>query len=203
MSTDHRRVAPSVARNRDPIWTVLQSYLPASGVVLEIASGSGEHTLHFSAPSADGLLFQPSDPDADARLSIDAWVETERRTNVMSALALDAASDHWPIARADAVVCINMIHIAPWAATLGLLRGAARILPVGGLLYLYGPYRRNGTHTSDSNLAFDLDLKARNSAWGVRDLDDVAAEAARVGFLAPLVEAMPANNLSVMFRRAP
>jgi hypothetical protein len=148
-------------------------------------------------------MFQPSDPDADARLSIDAWVEAEGRGNIQPALAVDAASHMWPIAHADTVICINMIHISPWGSTLGLMRGAARIMPAGGLLYLYGPFRCGGEHTSDSNAAFDADLKARNSAWGVRDLDEVTVVAVDAGFSAPQVEPMPANNLSVLFRRVP
>ena len=198
---DQRRFAPSAARNRQPILNVLQHHLPQSGLVLEVASGSGEHIVHFASVSGPDLLFQPSDPDADARASIDAWSASLGLRNVLPVLALDAASDVWPIARADAVLCINMIHIAPWTSAIGLVRGAARILPAGGLLYLYGPYRRGGEHTAPSNAAFDADLRARNAAWGVRDLDEVAALAAAYGFCQPLVEAMPSNNLSLIFRR--
>ncbi len=179
MSEDARQFAPSAARNRDPIWAVLRPELPASGLVLEVASGSGEHTVHFARLAGPQIVFQPSDPDAPARASIDAWAATSGLSNILPALALDAAADAWPIARADVVVCINMIHIAPWASTVGLVRGAARVLPPGGLLFLYGPYRRGGRHTAPSNAAFDADLRRRNPAWGVRDLEAVADLASR------------------------
>ena len=198
---DQRRFAPSAARNRGPILDVLQRHLPQRGTVLEVASGSGEHIVHFAGASGSDLVFQPSDPDTDARASIDAWVTSLGLRNVLPALPLDAASAPWPIARADAVFCINMIHIAPWAAAVGLVRGAARVLSAGGVLYLYGPYRRGGEHTASSNAAFDADLRARNAAWGVRDLEDVAALARDNGFSAPAIEAMPANNLSLVFWR--
>jgi hypothetical protein len=175
---------------------VLRGILPARGLLLEVASGSGEHALHF-APAFPGLTFQPSDPDPEARASIDAWcAETP---NVRPALALDATARDWPLARADAVLCINMIHIAPWSACEGLLGGAARILPPGAPLVLYGPFKRGGAHTADSNVAFDAELRARNPDWGVRDLEAVAAAA--TGFGPPQVTPMPANNLTVAFRR--
>jgi hypothetical protein len=197
--TDPRREAPAVARNRDAILAVLRGILPAQGLLLEVASGSGEHALHL-APAFPGLTFQPSDPDPDARASIDAWCAGV--PNIRPALALDAAAPDWPVARADAALCINMIHIAPWAACEGLLRGAARILPAGAPLVLYGPFKRGGAHTAPSNAEFDASLRARDPAWGVRDLEAVAAEAAAAGFGAPAITAMPANNLSVAFRRA-
>ncbi len=199
-SPDPRRTAPSVQRNRDPILDVLKRVLPGSGLVLEIASGSGEHVMHFAA-ALTHLSFQPSDPDETARASIDAWAAGSGLGNVRPAIALDAAAVSWPIESADAIVCINMIHISPWSSTLGLMRGAARTLPTGGLLYLYGPYRRGGNHTSESNAAFDADLTARDSAWGIRDLETVAEIARVEGFSAPAIESMPANNLSVMLRR--
>ncbi len=192
--------APATARNRQPILDVLRSRLPATGVVLEVASGSGEHIVHFAEALPD-LVFQPSDPSAEARASIDDWVQTERLGNVRAALALDAAGDAWPIERADAVLCCNMIHIAPWEAAVGLISGAARLLAEGGTLYLYGPYRRDGRHTAPSNEAFDLDLRRRNPAWGVRDLETVAALAAAKGFGPPEIVDMPANNLSLLFKR--
>jgi hypothetical protein len=195
--TDPRRVAPAVARNRDAILEVLRAILPPRGLVLEVASGSGEHAVHFAAALPD-LTFQPSDPDPAARASIDAWAAGG--ANIRPALALDAAAPDWPIAEADALLCINMIHIAPWAACEGLLRGAARILPAGAPLVLYGPFRRGGAPTAPSNAAFDAELRASNPDWGVRDLEAVTA-AAR-GFAAPQVTAMPANNLTVAFRRA-
>jgi SAM-dependent methyltransferase len=201
MNEDARQHAPSAARNRDPIWAVLGPLLPPRGLVLEIASGSGEHTVHFAGLSGPQIVFQPSDPDAPARASIDAWAEASALTNVRPALPLDAASDAWPIDRADVVVCINMIHISPWASTIGLVRGAACVLPPGGLLFLYGPYRRDGAHTTPSNEAFDQDLRRRNPTWGVRELEAVAELATAAGFAAPSITPMPANNLSVLFRR--
>jgi SAM-dependent methyltransferase len=195
-----KREAPAAARNRQPILEVLRAHLPARGLVLEVASGTGEHAVHF-AGALPRLAFQPTDPDPDARASIDAWVADSGLPNLRPALALDAAMPDWPVAAADAVLCCNMIHISPWASTVGLLAGAARVLPAGGLLYLYGPYRRDGRHTAPSNEAFDADLRRRNPAWGVRDLEAVAALAADSGFDAPKVVEMPANNLSVLFRR--
>jgi hypothetical protein len=200
MMTDHRQQAPAAARNRDPILAVLRGVLPQSGTVLEIASGSGEHSVHF-ARAMPGLIFQPSDPNPGARLSIAAWAAESGLANLRPPLALDAASPSWSITAADSVLCINMIHISPWAATEGLIRGAAAILPPGGPLYLYGPYRRAGVATAPSNEAFDQDLRRRDPAWGLRDLEAVAALAAAAGFSGPAITGMPANNLSVVFRR--
>lgn len=198
-SQDLRRIAPAAARNRDPILNVLRDALPPSGVVLELASGSGEHIVHFARALPD-LHWQPSDPSPDACASIAAWTAAEGLDNVAPPLALDAAGE-WPIMQADAILCINMIHISPWAATQGLMRGAGAILPVGGLLYLYGPYRRAGIVLEPSNAAFDADLRARNPEWGLRDLEDVSACAARHGLRVEAVLPMPANNLSVLLRR--
>lgn len=198
--SDARRFAPAAARNREPILARLRTLLPARGLVLEVASGSGEHAVHFAA-AFPALAFQPSDPDPGARASIAAWAAEARLPNLRPALALDAAAEDWPLAAADAVLCINMIHIAPWAATEGLVRGAARLLPPGGPLILYGPFRRGGAHTAPSNAAFDDSLRAQDPRWGVRDLEAVAACAAAAGFAAPEVTAMPANNLVVAFRR--
>ncbi len=200
MQHDPRRYAPATLRNRDVILDVLRGSLPERGLVLEVASGSGEHVVHFAA-ALPALAFQPSDPDPEALASIDAWAATAGSNNVRPALRLDAAADEWPVARADAVLCVNMIHIAPWAATPGLLRGAARVMPVGGPLILYGPFRREGRHTALSNAAFDEDLRARDQAWGVRDLEAVVAEARTHGFGTAKVTPMPANNLSLVFRR--
>jgi hypothetical protein len=200
MTESVRRYAPSAARNRDAILRTLSPHLPVSGNVLEVASGSGEHTMHFAAAHPK-LTFQPSDPDPDARASIDGWASHLGLTNVATAIELDIAQSVSSSVRADVVVCINMIHIAPWAAAVGLMRNAANILPAGGVLYLYGPYRRNGEHTAPSNAAFDADLKSRNPAWGVRDLEAVAALARDHGFSDPSIEAMPANNFSLIFRR--
>ena len=192
-----RRHAPATLRNREAILAVLRPALPATGLVLEVASGSGEHCA-FLAAALPGLTFQPSDPDPDARASTDAWCPGQ--ANIRPALALDAAGA-WPALRAQAVLCINMVHISPWAATLGLLRQAAAVLPAGAPLYLYGPYREGGAHTAESNAAFDASLRERNPAWGVRDLEAVAEAAAAQGFGAPAVTRMPANNLSLLFRR--
>lgn len=195
-----KREAPAAARNRQPILEVLQRHLPDEGLVLEFASGTGQHVVHF-AQALPRLTFQPSDPNDSARASIDDWAASLALANVRPALALDAAAGNWPVAKADAIVCINMIHISPWEATVGLIEGAARLLPAGGTLYLYGPYRRAGHPTAPSNEEFDRDLKSRNPAWGLRTLEDVAALAARHGFAAPTIIEMPANNLSVVFRR--
>lgn len=197
---DHRQQAPAAARNRDPILAVLRGVLPETGTVLEIASGTGEHSLHFAA-ALPGLVFQPSDPNPEARSSIAAWAAASGLANLRPPLALDAAAPSWPVTAADAVLCINMIHISPWAATEGLMRGAAAILPPGGPLYLYGPYRRAGLATAPSNEAFDRDLRQRDPAWGLRELEAVAALADAAGFSGPAVTEMPANNLSVVFCR--
>jgi SAM-dependent methyltransferase len=201
MTDDPRLFAPATARNRDPIWNVLAPELPLRGLVLEVAAGSGEHSIHFARLSSPQLVFQPTDSDVSARASIDAWMARSGLANVKPALDLDAASQTWPVAHADAVLCINMIHISPWEATQGLIRGAACVLPPGGLLYLYGPYRRSGQHTAPSNEAFDADLRRRNPLWGVRDMEAVAALAAEARFAAPRIVPMPANNFSLLFRR--
>jgi SAM-dependent methyltransferase len=199
---DARQFAPAAARNRDPIWAVLHPHLPAKGLVLEIASGSGEHAVHFARAAGPEITFQPSDPDPASRASIDAWVAASGLANIRPGLALDATAPAWPLDHADVVLCCNMIHIAPWAAAVGLLKGAARVLTSGGLLFLYGPFKRGGRHTAPSNEAFDRDfLRARNPAWGVRDLEAVSDLAEAAGFAPPRVEEMPANNLSVLFRR--
>lgn len=191
---ERRMVAPAAGRNRGAILEVLRRVLPAAGLVLEVASGSGEHAAFFAA-EMPGLVFQPSDPDPARRASIDAWCEG--LANVRPALDLDAMAA-WGI-RADAAVCINMIHIAPWEATMGLMRNAAAALPAGGPLVLYGPFRRGGGHTAPSNAAFDAELRGRNPAWGVRDLEDVVGAAE--GFVLDEVVEMPANNLCVVFRK--
>jgi SAM-dependent methyltransferase len=198
--SDERLSAPAAQRNRDPILNVLRRVLPSSGTVLEIASGSGEHVIHFARHLPE-LTFQPSDPTLGSLRSVAAWVASSGVPNILPPLQLDAREADWKVKSADAVICINMIHIAPWAATEGLMTGAARILPRGGVLYLYGPYQRDGRHTAESNLAFHDQLRSQNPAWGVRDLADVAALAAGAGFGAPEIIEMPANNLSVVFRR--
>lgn len=197
---DARRHAPATTRNREFILGVLRRHLPPRGLVLEIASGSGEHAAYF-AQQLPHLSFQPTDPSPAALASTDAWTRELGLHNVAPALPLDAAAADWPISHADAILCINMIHISPWTATLGLMSGAARILPAGALLYLYGPYQRGGRHTSPSNARFDEDLRRQNPQWGVRDLEAVVAAGEAAGFAPPTVEDMPANNLSVIFRR--
>lgn len=201
MIEDQRRYAPATVRNREPILAVLQRCLPSQGLVLEIASGTGEHVTYFAQCFGPGLVFQPTDTDPASRISIDAWTAALGLTNVRPAIELDATSDEWPVTAADAVLTINMVHISPWSATEGLVRGAARTLPAGGLLYLYGPYRLGGRHTAPSNEAFDSDLRSRNPEWGVRDVEAVADLARTSGFDTPFIEQMPANNLSLVFRR--
>jgi SAM-dependent methyltransferase len=196
-----RRSSPHVARNTAPIIEVLRGVLPGSGLVLEVASGSGEHAVHF-ARAFPGLSLQPSDPDPVALRSIEAWQADEALPNLLPPIELDASAADWPMERADAILCINMVHISPWAATQGLLRGAARLLHQGAPLYLYGPYRQKGVETAPSNEAFDLSLKSRSPAWGLRNLEDVADEAGRHGLALRNVIPMPANNLSVIFRKA-
>jgi SAM-dependent methyltransferase len=200
MSHDRRLYFAAAARNRQPILDVLQEHLPPRGLALEVASGSGEHVVQFAQACPD-LVFQPSDPDPAHRASIDAWTVALGLANVRPAIDLDAMAATWPVAAANAVLCSNMIHIAPWAATVGLVRGAGRIVPPGGVLYLYGPYRRGGRHTAPSNAAFDASLRAQHTAWGVRDLEAVADLAAAEGFAAPIVVEMPANNLSLVLRK--
>lgn len=201
MNEDARLYAPAAARNREPILDVLQRQLPSNGLVLEVASGTGEHIAHFARASGPDLVFQPSDPDPAARASIDAWAATVGLRNIRPAIALDAAAEGWSIPYADAVLCINLIHISPWETAEGLMRGAAGVLPSAGMLFLYGPFRRNGRHTASSNAAFDRYLRTQDPAWGVRDLEAVVALAKTHGFAPPLVEEMPANNLSLVFRR--
>lgn len=198
--TDNRRYAPATARNRELIAAVLGPILPDAGLVLEVASGTGEHVIHF-AQCFPALDWQPSDPSADARASIAGWLKAEGPANVRAPLALDAAAESWPIDRADAIVCINMIHISPWEATVGLLRGAGRILPPDAPLYLYGPYRRGDRPLEPSNVGFDENLRSRDPRWGLREVDDVIACAAEYGLAVESVIEMPANNLSIILRR--
>ncbi len=196
---DARRVAPHVALNADPIIAVLSGILPPRGHVLEIASGSGEHVVRF-ARAFPGLTFQPSDPDPDALASIDAWRAAEAVDNVVPAIALDAADAEWGVGHCDAILCINMVHISPWEATCGLVKGAGRLLGRGSLLFLYGAYRQHGVPTAPSNEAFDASLKARDPRWGLRFVEDVAAEAEGKGLQLERIVPMPANNLSLIFR---
>lgn len=200
MPADPRRYAPAAARNRDPILDVLRRVLPASGLVLEIASGTGEHVAHFASALPD-LDWQPSDCDPALFPSIVAHGVETGVGNVLPPLPLEATAVDWPVSHVDAMVCINMIHIAPWAACAGLLRGAGRVLAAGGVLYLYGPYRIGGRHTGDGNAAFDAWLRGQDPAWGVRDLAEVTTLAASHGLVLAETVAMPADNLSVVLRK--
>jgi len=193
------RTSPATARNRGPILEALTPRLPTGGMVLEIAAGAGEHAAFLAAALPD-LLWRPTDADPDALASIAAWRDHVGLPNLLAPLRLDAsAPETWPIDRADAVVNINMIHISPWAATEGLMAGAGRILPAGGILFIYGPFIEPDIETAPSNVAFDLSLKSRDGAWGVRRLDDVVALAARHGLELSERIAMPANNLALVF----
>ena len=196
------RVSPSTARNRDPILEVLRPRLPKRGTVLEIAAGAGEHAV-YNAAALPGLRWLPTDPDAEALESIAAWRRHAALPNLLSPLRLDASdTESWPSGPFDAVVNINMIHIAPWAAAEGLMTGAGRVLPRGGVLFLYGPYLEPGAPTAPSNLAFDLSLRSRDPAWGLRRLDEVTALAAGHGLQLSERIAMPANNLALVYVRA-
>lgn len=191
-----KKHAPATLRNREAIADVLRASLPGAGLVLEVASGSGEHCAHFAA-EFPALQWQPSDPDAASLASIAAWCAG--LANVRAPVRIDATAADWPVAKADAVLCINMIHIAPWEATLGLMAGAARLLGPGAPLILYGPYRRAGVATAPSNEAFDASLKSRDPRWGLRDVEAVREAAA--GFMLERLVEMPANNLMLVFRR--
>ncbi len=192
-----RRQAPAAARNVGPIGDVLAEWLPPSGSVLEIASGTGEHALAF-ARRFPGLEWQPSDADVEALASIAAWAE-EGPENLKPVRPIDVCSTPWPIARVDVVLCINMVHISPWEASLGLLDGTARTLERGGSLILYGPWIEAEGETAPSNVAFDQSLKARNSRWGLRRVEDFAREAGLRNLILADRRAMPANNIMLRF----
>lgn len=206
MEDDLRRFAPATQRNREPILAVLRQVLPPTGTILEISSGTGEHAI-FMALQLAPRQWLPSDPNPDARASIAAWQQLTPAANLQPPIDLDASSPHWSV-ESDlnlvepivAIVNINMIHIAPRAAQLGLMAGASRILPAGGILYLYGPFKQNGVHTAPSNAAFDESLRSQNPAWGIRDLEDVIANAATNNLHLHQILPMPANNLSVVFK---
>lgn len=199
-SEDLRRYYPATGRNRDAIASVLRRVLPPSGLVLEIASGSGEHAAHF-ATVFPHLDWQPSDRDREVLDSIAAHANAHDATNVRPPVALDVAAQPWPIDRAAAVLCINMVHIAPWSACRMLLKGAAGVLAEGGLLYLYGPYKRQGRHTAPTNAAFDESLRRQDPEWGLRSVEDVEAEARQYGLRLDEIVDMPANNFSLILRR--
>ena len=195
-----RRSAPAALRNREPIAQVLGEWLPQQGLVLEIASGSGEHAVYLAQRSPK-LDWQPSDVHPDALKSIASWREEAGLPNVRPPLIIDAAAPDWPIDRADAVLSINMIHISPWASALGLLDGAARLLISGAPLILYGPWLKEDIATAASNLAFDADLKRRDARWGLRRVEDFTAAAEERGFELTATRQMPANNLMLLYRR--
>ncbi|HVJ92491.1 MAG TPA: DUF938 domain-containing protein [Labilithrix sp.] len=209
---DPRRYAPATARNREPILDFLRRWVGSGRAidngdhtawnVLEVASGSGEHAVYL-APRLPVASWQPSDADADCRASIDAWRAYERAERVLPAIDLDVTRRPWPKLETapDLLVCVNMIHIAPWVACERLLDGAAALLAPGKLLYLYGPYRRDGRHTAPSNEAFDASLRARNPEWGVRDLEAVTSAARERGLEVAEIASMPSNNLSLLLSR--
>jgi SAM-dependent methyltransferase len=195
-----KRFAPATERNRDAISAVLSEILPQSGTVLEVASGTGEHIVHFAA-AFPHLRWQPSDYDEAGLSSIAAWARESGLPNILPPVRIDASAANWPVLLADAIVCINMVHIAPWVATDGLFAGAARLLANGAPLYLYGPYRETGVSTAESNEAFDSSLKERNCDWGLRQVDDMVSLGTEHGFTLDQRTAMPANNLSLVFRK--
>lgn len=198
---DARETAPSAERNRQPILEVLARALPPRGLVLEIGSGTGQHVAHF-AQALPALTFQPSEMDVERHASIAAWAAAGRLSNVKPPLAFDVTKRPWPVSAADAIVCINVIHISPWEATLALMAGAGAILSAGGVLVTYGPYKRGGAHTSQSNQAFDASLRARNPLWGVRDVDTVAQVAGSEGLALEEIVPMPANNFTLVWRKS-
>jgi cyclopropane fatty-acyl-phospholipid synthase-like methyltransferase len=198
-----RLTSPATSRNREPILTVLQRVLPPRARVLELASGAGEHAAFFASAMPE-ITWQPSDPDRDARASIAEWIKAEALRNVRPPVEIDVRSDTWGVeaqAPFDALVAINMIHISPWEATLGLMRGAGRLLREGGAMLTYGPYKRDGAHAAPSNEAFDASLKARDPRWGVRDVSDVDSAARENGLQLREIVEMPANNLSLVFEK--
>ena len=197
--SDERRSAPAAQRNREPISEVLADWLP-NGLVLEVASGTGEHVVYFAQRFPD-LDWQPSDADADALSSIRAWRSDSALPNLREPLLIDASAPQWPIESADALLNINMVHISPWSAALGILDGAARVLDAGAPLILYGPWLSEDIETAPSNLAFDADLRRRNPDWGLRKLEDFIAEAADRRLHFAERRQMPANNVMLLFRK--
>lgn len=194
-----RPSAPSSERNKEPIARVLADYLPETGTVLEIASGLGQHAAWFAA-RFPGATWQPTDIDPEALAAIPLWAADH--PNILPPVALDVTTDRWPVTHADAVYCANMIHIAPFAAAEGLVAGAGRVLTAGGRLFIYGPFKQGGEHTAPSNAAFDQNLRARNPAWGIRDLETIADVATGAGLSLEAARDMPANNLTLVFHKA-
>ena len=201
VSADQRMFSPTAARNSAPILAVLKRVLPAKGMVLEIGCGTGEHAMHF-AGAMPSLTWLPSDPDSDCRASTASWIRFTGLSNVLPPLDIDVCAKSWGMEQTapfDAIVSLNMVHIAPWAASLGLLAGAGRLLRAGGLLFLYGPFMRDGVHNAPSNAAFDASLKARNPSWGVRDIAELERVGESCGFSLRETIEMPANNMSLVF----
>ena len=195
-----KRHAPATGRNSAPIADVLRRELPDEGLVLEIASGTGEHAVFF-AREFPQITWQPTDREASELASIAAWTEDAGVGNIAEPVVLDASAHDWPVIRADAIVCINMVHISPWEATEGLMRGAGRLLDSGAPLVLYGPYREAGVETAPSNEQFELWLKDRDPRFGLRNIEDVDALAARHGLARTARHKMPANNLTLVYRK--
>ena len=196
-----QRHAPATLRNRDAIVEVLRAILPDRGTILEIASGTGEHIVYFGRTFAD-LTFQPSDPDPACCQSIAAWTRREAVANVLPPLQLDAQAAQWDIAKPAAILCINMVHISPWESSIGLFEKAGKLLDTGAPLFLYGPYLRDGVVAAPGNLAFERSLKSRNLRWGLRDVADMDALAANNGFSRESLIEMPANNISLIYRKS-
>ncbi|MCB2088993.1 MAG: DUF938 domain-containing protein [Sphingomonadaceae bacterium] len=196
-----KRFAPATERNREPLLAVLKQELPKTGLLLEVAAGSGEHAV-FLAPHFPQLQWQPSDPDAEALASIAAWREDAGSANLLAPLALDASAATWPIERADAMLCVNMVHISPWQASEGLFAAAGRMLPAGAPLVLYGPFIEDGVETAPSNLAFDESLRSRDPRWGIRSVSALDDLAAVHGLTRMARHQMPANNLTLVWRKA-
>lgn len=205
--TSFKKNAPATQRNKEPIIKVLKECLPDHGTILEVASGTGQHTIYF-IEHLPNHYWQPSDPDEANRKSISAWWWDVQLNNILPPLDLNTQDEHWSVEKIDlplpvsSIVCINMIHIAPWEATIGLMQGAARILPKEGILYLYGPYKVDGKHTAPSNELFDISLRSQNSKWGIRNLTTVTDLAQKNGLEFVKTVDMPANNLSVIFRKS-
>jgi hypothetical protein len=195
-----RQEAPATARNREPIAAVLAEELPQSGLVLEIAAGTGEHAVHF-AGRFPALQWQPTDPNEEARGSIAAWRAQAGLPNLLAPLELNAAAPDWPVGQTGAVVCINMVHISPWAASEGLFAGAGRVLSAGAPLVLYGPFFEDGVDPAPSNLDFDASLRRRNPEWGIRQVEALDGLAARNGLARSRRIEMPANNLTLIYRK--
>jgi hypothetical protein len=195
-----QRHAPATMRNRDAIVALLEQILPPSGLVLEIASGTGEHAVYFGKAFPD-LTFQPSDPDPACCQSITAWMKREAVPNVLPPLQLDAQAGQWDITKPAAILCINMVHISPWESSIGLFEKAGTLLDPGAPLYLYGPYLRDDVETAPGNMDFERSLKSRDLRWGLRDVADMDALATRTGFVRESLTEMPANNISLVYRK--